>query len=197
MLAGWVTKDQSLTLGVSRESIPRGMPLIQKSLEEGFRKTMNGTITESSAENTRGYTVFKMSARGSIAGKDSSATQFIVAIDDGVYTVIAMSFGKDVNASDDARAFLASFRILRESTGPAAATKPVHLAAKGGDDRPQTSLVDQLSQRIGGISVLLLLLCIVILLTTRMSRRAKALRDTGPGGTESTGKDRPDETGNT
>ena len=124
VLVMWISKDETVRLGVAQAANPRRHKLIQKSMEKGLCEEINGTITDSRADNLRGYTVFRMSARGNILGKDAFLAQSIVAVDDKIYKIMAVT-------------------------------------------------LDRISGRIGGIILLVLLVCVAILLL----RKRRAARD--------------------
>jgi hypothetical protein len=160
----WVSQDETIKLGVSIIQLPRRMELIQASVEEGMAEEMHGRIVESSKSQLDGHQVFTMTATGDVAGSSVHITQSVVAIGDKVYKAMAIGIGKDTRTLSDARDFIGSFKILASAEKTPPTAKKVRQAEN-------ESMVDLLSEKIGGISLLLLLSCAVVALWSRFSKK--------------------------
>jgi hypothetical protein len=177
VLIAWVGKEKPIQLGVSQTSVPKNIPrLDQKSVEEGFSEEIKGKITNSSVGQISGHTVFMMTAQGKIYDKDIYATQHILPdpIDGKIYKIMVTSIGKDELASVEAQNFLGSFKVLRAET-PSDKIQSLIGSGKDNSDLSGFSLTHELSKKIGGACLLLLIVCIVIL-----SLRKKTAGKTSP-----------------
>src|SRR5688500_12008969 len=62
----WVSKDESIRLGVIRMPIPAQASLTRQGVEEGFAEEIRGTIAASSMAMQNGHEILIMSAKGAM-----------------------------------------------------------------------------------------------------------------------------------
>jgi hypothetical protein len=175
VLVAWIGKDKPIQLGIIQMSIPKGITrLDQKSVEEGFAEEIKGKITNSSVGQISGRTVFIMTAQGKISDKDVFATQHILSdsIDGKIFKIMVTSIGKDELASDDARIFLDSFKVLREIKASEESKSSIG-SEKDKSNMSGASLTHELSKKIGGGCFFLLIVCIVVLWLKRKQTAVK------------------------
>jgi hypothetical protein len=173
----WVPKDETVKLGVVEMPIRPDLRLIRSSVEEGLANEMRGRIVASSAEKQEGHDVFLMTGHGEILGREAYMTQAVVAVGGKVYKVMAVGFGKDTRVDPDATEFVSSLKILTpkqvvNSNPP----EDVRDSQPVPNDSSE-SLVDLLSQRIGGISALILVVCVIVIVLLRLAKRRKPSGD--------------------
>ena len=169
----WVSKDETVKLGVVEMPSRPDMELIQSSVEKGLANEMRGKIVASSAEKQEGHHVFLMTGHGEILGKEAYMTQAVVAVGNKVYKVMAAGFGKDTRVDPDATEFVSSFKVLTPkrvvNSDPPEDVRDSQPAPNDSSE----SLVDLLSQRIGGISALILIVCVIVIVLSRSTKRRK------------------------
>jgi len=169
----WISTDETIRLGVAEIPIRPNMKLIRSSVEEGLAEEMRGKIVASSTRQQDGHEVFLMTGHGRVLETEVYITQAVVAVGDKVYKVMATGLGKDTRTDSDATTFMSSFKILatkRAVTPHASQSVPGSPPASG--DSPK-SVVDLLSQKIGGISALILIVCVIAALISRFAKRRK------------------------
>src|SRR5262245_44382047 len=157
----WLSKDQTLQLGVVRLALSTNVPLIRRSTEQGLAAEVGGTITDSSTATKNGHDIWTMSAHGHVGGKNIHVTQSIVRYGDGVYKAMAVATGEtriDLAIMDR---FVNSLEI-----------KSPNVSSEPADKNAGVSFFDRigahsLSKEIGGASVLLLVVLIVCLVLRR------------------------------
>jgi hypothetical protein len=162
----WTSQDESIKLGIAIIQLPRSMELIQTSIEKGLAEEINGKIVASDKSQRGGHQVFTMTATGEVAGNPVYITQSVVAIGEKVYKAMAIGIGKDTRTNSDSINFIGSLKVL-----PAAEQTPPVEAARKMPQPADGSLIDQLSERIGGISLLVLLGCAALALASRISSK--------------------------
>ncbi len=152
----WVSKDQSLRLGVMKGTIPANIKLDRSSVEQGMAKEVNGRITSSSIKVKDGYEIWHMAARGSIQGKNGHFAQAVVQCGAGAYKVMAITVGNGPTDDATINAFLNSIQIkLPNSNPPTAQPANSELSHEGGVD------LHNLSKRLGGLGLLVLIVLFV------------------------------------
>jgi hypothetical protein len=122
-LGAWADEDRSRTFVIVVLSLPPQTTPLQKDIEEGFLEELHGTLVESRTYELGGYTVFRMSARGNVGGKEVTADQLICLVGDCAYSITAMGMGRDIFADPSARDFLASLKILKKAPPAANASQ--------------------------------------------------------------------------
>ncbi|QDT43657.1 hypothetical protein Pan241w_37590 [Gimesia alba] len=164
----WTSTDETLTLMIAEVKIPPNMPLRQSSIEKGITEELGGQILHSTSEMRQGYELFTIINQSQDFTPELIMTQKIVDINDKVYKLMAMGFGKDVRSDPDAEKFLSSFKIhvTRRDTPPQAAPD-----SRGVSTNPETDMVDFISQKLGAIGILLLMICGIVTLVLRTSKR--------------------------
>jgi hypothetical protein len=167
----WVSTDETIKLGVAEVPFRPDMKLIQASVEKGFAEGLGGRIVDSSTEQQAGHEIFVMTGHGEALGTEVYITQAVVAVGDKVYKIMAIGLGKDIRVNSDATKFLSSFRIL--TTKQAVTSDPQRSVsspqpAHGDSDR---SPVDLLSEKIGSISLLILIACAIVIQVSRSAKR--------------------------
>ena len=112
-----------------------------------------------------------MTGHGELLGTEVYITQAVVAVGNRAYKVMAIGMGRDTRVDSDATVFMSSFKIWApnkvvnsDPPGDVPNSQPV------ADDSSE-SLVDVLSQRIGGIGALLLIICVVVIVISRLANR--------------------------
>ena len=99
----------------------------------------------------------------------------VAAMGDKVYKVMATGIGKDTRVNPDATEFVSSFRILRSKQRVNSDLPEDARKAQPAPDDTGESLVDLLSQRIGGISALILIVCMIVVVLSRLARRRESI----------------------
>jgi hypothetical protein len=173
----WISKDEKHRLGVVEIPIDKEIEIHRKSLEDGFAKELNGQLTSSSVEQVGGHSVFKLSAHGSILGKETYGTQTVVLIGKKCYKLMAMGIGLDTQSDSKALQFMASFRILDSAATPIALAPAKNQAADAIPQDKSLTPVDRLSRTIGGYGLVLLIICLVAIGLQRISKRRSDLRE--------------------
>ncbi|QDU06981.1 hypothetical protein [Gimesia aquarii] len=164
----WASTDETLTLMIAEVQIPPNTPLRQSSIEQGITGEMGGQILNSTSEMRQGYELFTITNQSQDFTPELIMSQNIIAINGKVYKLMAMGFGKDVRTDPDAEKFLSSLKIhvARRDTPPQAAP-----GSWGASTNSETSMVDFISQKLGSIGILLLLICGIVTLILRVSKR--------------------------
>ncbi|HAH44883.1 MAG TPA: hypothetical protein DCM07_08485 [Planctomycetaceae bacterium] len=164
----WVSTDETLTLMIAEVQIPPNMPLRLSSIEQGITGEMGGQILNSTSEMRQGYELFTITNQSQDFTPELIMSQNIIAIKGKVYKLMAMGFGKDVRSDPDAEKFLSSLKIhvTRRDIPPQAAP-----GSRGALTNSETSMVDFISQKLGSIGILLLLICGIVTLILRVSKR--------------------------
>lgn len=163
----WLSKDETVRLGVTETSLPPNIRIIRSSLEEGLAEELGGRIIASSAQQQEGHDVFLMTGRGGTGGDKIYITQAIVAVGNKVYKVIACGIGKDTRVDPDATAFISSFRILTPRQIVDSVPREDVGNSQPALNQPSESLIGLLSRRIGGISALILLVGVIVIVLLR------------------------------
>ena len=162
---GLERRNNSVGRSPSRHFREKSPKLNGPSVEKGFLEKTNGKMSASSVENRQGYDVLTMTANGEIEGNRFCITQVVVQIGNKVYKVMATEIGKDALDNPDAVAFVNSLKIL--------APQRARTADPAKNAQPK-SLVDELSERIGGISLLTLIVCLLSHFTVGSKQRGRS-----------------------
>jgi hypothetical protein len=167
-LALWISKDETLRLGVMKIAISAQTKLVRSSTEKGLAQEVRGTIAASSTMVRNGHEVWLMTAQGSNQGVNLQITQALANVNGSVYKVMAATVG-DGPADDVAiDAFVNSIKIKP------AASNPYSDSVAEGDGEPGDGIdLHNLSKTIGGAGALLL----IILVVWMVVRQGKAKRD--------------------
>ena len=169
----WVSTDETIKLGVAEVPFRPDMKLVQSSVEKGLAEEMGGKIVDSLTERQAGHEIFVMTGHGEVLGTEVYITQAVVAVGDKVYKVMATGLGRDTRVDSYATKFMSSFKIL--TTKQDVAFDPPRTVPSSQPNQSDTdkSLVDLLSEKIGGISVLILIVCVIAILISRFGKRRK------------------------
>jgi hypothetical protein len=157
----WVSKDETIKLGVVEMAVPANTKLIQSALERGFAESIQGKIVASSKDVRAGHDVFVMTAQGKLQDSEVYMTQAVVGLDGKLYKVMATGIGKDIRTDPDATRFIESLTIL---VPPQAAPSTGQIPPPS----PEDSWANQWSRKLGGMSMLLLIGCGVVLILRRI-----------------------------
>jgi hypothetical protein len=173
----WVSKDETIKLGVAEIPFRRGTKLVRSAVERGFAKETGGKIVASSAKQQAGHDVFDMTCHWEMSGNDVYTTQLVVAVGDKVYKVMATGIGKDTRVDPDAAAFVASLEILTPKQVVNSDPPESVRSSQPELNDSRESLVDRLSQRIGAISALILIVSVIAIVLLRFAKRRKSIGD--------------------
>jgi hypothetical protein len=173
----WVSKDETIKLGVAEIPFRRGMDLVRSAVERGFAKETGGKIVASSAKQQAGHDVYVMTVHWKMHGNDFFTTQVVVAVGDKVYKVMATGIGKDTRVDPDAAAFVASLEILTPKQVVNSDPPEPERSSQPELNDSRESLVDRLSQRIGGVSALVLIASVIVIVLLRLAKRRKSIGD--------------------
>jgi len=165
----WVSNDGVIRLAVVEIPMPKkNMPLIRSSLEKGAAEELHGKIVASSKSQQGNQPIFTMTVASDANGTPVFLSQSVAAVNGKAYKVMAVGVTKDTRSDPDAMSFVASYKI-----DPAAASGPAPTGASNENpQRADQSLIDALSQKIGGISLLVLIVCLAVVLITRKKGKA-------------------------
>lgn len=168
VLMKWVSTDETMTLMIAVMDIRPNMVLQPSLMEQGIINEMGGQILDSTNEMRQGYQLFTVTNQSPQFEPELIMSQKLVAINDKVYKLMALGFGKDVRTDPDAQEFLSSLKIHVTRRNSPAQTPP---DSQGSATRPETSMSDLISQKLGAIGILLLLICGIVTLVLRASKR--------------------------
>lgn len=172
LAALWISRDESIKLGIAEIPMPDGMTLRQSSVEEGLAEEMGGRIVDSSVTRQGEHAVFMMTAHSDSNGVDLYITQGVVAANGRAYKVMAVGIDSDPRTDADAAKFIASFELANAApaTGSNRAVEPIASIAEDS----QLSHFDLWSRRIGGISALVLIVGVIVLVLRGCARRGSS-----------------------
>lgn len=161
-IALWLSKDETLRLGVTKMAIPSNVRLIRSSTEDGFAEEIDGTVTASSSVVKNGHEIWIMTARGSAQGTPLQSTQAIAQFNGSLYKVMAAAVGDGPTDATTIDAFVNSIRIIPPPMTSGSA--PMPRSDQGFGDGID---LHNLSKRIGGASALLLIVLVIWLVMRR------------------------------
>src|SRR5688500_6854358 len=115
-MALWLSKDETVRLGVMKMAIPPNVKLIRSSAEEGLTEEVGGRITASSSVVKNGHEIWILAAEGTAQGMNLRITQALVQYGPSAYKVMAVvvGMGSADNASIDD--FVNSIQITAPTT---------------------------------------------------------------------------------
>jgi hypothetical protein len=149
----WVAADDRIRLGVTTSEIPANIKLIQSSVEEGFAEELGGDFTRLPSRTISGYEVWTMTGKN----QAMEITQCVLRRGPSVYKLVAATLG-DVKDQETIDRFISSLTIHGSAADapPAPAQEPVGENA-----------IDRLSEKIGGASLVLLIVLLIYLYIRR------------------------------
>lgn len=161
-IALWLSKDETLRLGVMKIAIPSSVKLIRSSTEEGLAEEVGGTVTASSSAVKNGHEIWTMTAKGSAQGINLQITQALAHYNGSLYKVMAAAVGDGPTDDTTINAFVNSIEITPPNLNGGSA--PV----ANNDQRFNDGIdLHNLSKKIGGVGALLLIGLIVWLVARR------------------------------
>jgi hypothetical protein len=176
VLATWATQDKSVFFMVIKTPLPDRSAFVQQSVERTFLTSMGGTLVQSETRNVDGYTAFRMSARGNLAGRRVTAIQSLIAIGDRVYTLSATGVETDILDSQTANNFVDSIQVLLSNVA-AMDVGQTNASWTRGNRNTFVAVIDTAQAITCGL-VLLLLVYGVVVLFLRWLRRHRSTRPT-------------------
>lgn len=144
----WVANDQATQIGVMKTQIPRGVKLIQASVEKGLAEEVGGEVTRLATMQVAGYQVWCMKAKGASA----EITQALVRHDDTLYKLMGVTSGSERDE-----------QVIRQVVNSLSILKPAEAGKSQGTVSPSQqnkakdggSDLHNLSKSIGGYAGLL------------------------------------------
>lgn len=167
MVGLWISRDESTKLCVVTTDYPANLALIQSAVEEGFAEEIGGEVTRLPTKQIAGYDVWMMNAKGMSA----DINQLIIRHEGTVYKIMAGSFGE--NPNDQAINQFIDSLVIHEAAKtpePMAATTPGAPNPLTTENKPKKNLgsgidLHNLSKKIGGFAVLLVIGLLIYLVT--------------------------------
>lgn len=153
-VALWVSKDETIKLGVTKTQIPPNIKLVQSSVEEGLAEEIGGEVTRLPTRHVSGHEVWNMTAKGS----SLEITQAMVQHGDTIYKLMAVTVGDQPDAAAVNR-FMNSLSITQPTTEQPTVPAQSATDAGGGVDS------HNLSKAIGGAAALIGIGFVVYFLT--------------------------------
>jgi hypothetical protein len=166
----WISRDETVKLGVVEVSIPAGMRLRQAGIEKGLVDVVKGELVESSKRQDGPHTIVTMTARGKAMGQDIYATQAVAVLNNKAYKAMAVTTGNDSRRDAHVVAFIESFRIAKPSQSETNTLVPDRDI--DGQNAAHWSL-HELSATIGGLGCSLLIVVLIVLYFTYRKRTSQ------------------------
>lgn len=173
-IALWISRDESTRLCVTKTEIPANIELVQSSVEEGLAEEIGGEATRLPTRQVAGYEVWNMKVKGNGA----EITQAVLRHDGTVYKIMAASVGPNPD-EPTIEQFIDSLVIndAAKTPEPMAATTPGAPNPLTTENTPKKNLgsgidLHNLSKKIGGFAVLLVIGLLIYLVTRGKNKPA-------------------------
>ena len=117
----WISRDETIRLGVAQMPYPKGQRLKRANFEQGIVGA-GAEITASSTSTQNGHEVWVVSTTSSPDGVKNNGTQSIIRVNDSIYQIVAIT-AADANIDQaSVQQFLQSLQV----------SGPVHAGGVGG-----------------------------------------------------------------